>query len=36
MKFAELEHLFVKKKAKNTDFRASCWGAGWKFGAPHA
>jgi hypothetical protein len=35
MKFAELERLFVKK-TKNADFWASCWGAGWKFGAPHA
>jgi hypothetical protein len=35
MKFAELEYLFVKN-ATNADFRASSWGAGWKFGAPHA
>jgi hypothetical protein len=35
MKFAELERQFVKI-SQNTDFWASCWGAGWKFDAPHA
>jgi hypothetical protein len=35
MKFAELERLFEKIIQKR-QFSASCWGAGWKFGAPHA
>jgi hypothetical protein len=35
MKFVELERLFVKN-ATNADFWAFSWGAGWKFGAPHA
>jgi hypothetical protein len=29
-------NLFVKLKDKKSDLRASTWGDGWNFGAPHA